>query len=72
MYQDSFALGEGEKVEIDSLKKIVEGLIHDNNIRGRVFEYDKLYRELITDERINGFENQIEELWTIINGGGYL
>lgn len=65
-------MGEGEKVEIDSLKKIVEGLIHDNNIRGRVFEYDKLYRELITDERINGFENQIEELWTIINGGGYL
>lgn len=72
MYQDSFALGQGEKAEMDSLKRVVEGLIFDNDIKERVFEYDKLYRELITDERIKGLENQIEELWTFINGGGYL
>lgn len=72
MYQKSFALGQGEESDMNRLKKVVEELITDNNIKERVQEHDRLNKQLITDDRIMVLKNQIEELWTFIHGGGYL
>jgi len=72
MYQKSFALGQGEKRDLEILKRVVEELILDNEIKNRAEEYTRLYDELLNYDRIDGLKNKVEELHTYVHGGGYL
>ncbi len=69
---DKVALGQGEKLMVEKLKKAIEGLVLDNDIKKRVVEYSEAYNQLVYDEKINELKDKIEDLWTYIHGGGYL
>lgn len=66
------ALGQGDATSIKKLCDIIKELVRDNDIKKRVEEYTKYYKELVMDDRINGLRVQIEQLLAYIHGGGYL
>jgi len=57
---------------LEILKRVVEELILDNEIKNRAEEYTRLYDELLNYDRIDGLKNKVEELHTYVHGGGYL
>jgi hypothetical protein len=70
-YKDTFALGQGENRTIKNLKKTLEELILDTNIKKRVEEYALLDKKL-DDERINELRKRINYLYEYIHGGQIL
>jgi hypothetical protein len=46
MYQNSFALGKGNQSDMNRLKRVVEELVHNNDIKQRVEGYTQLHKQL--------------------------
>jgi hypothetical protein len=71
-YQRLFAIGQGKESEMRELKRVVEQLLLDIDIKKKVEQYTELHKQLINYQKINELKNNIEELGTYIQGGGYL
>ena len=65
MYQDLFALAQGEPSDMDRL-------VIDNDTEIKVDEYTIYEKQLTNYEKIDELKDKIDELWTFIHGGGYL
>jgi archaellum component FlaC len=68
-YRDTHLLGQGDNTTIKNLKKTLEELVLDINIKKRVQQYNEFYTKLMTDERINQLQNHIDYLHEFIQGG---
>jgi hypothetical protein len=71
-HQKLFAIGQGKESDIRELKRVVEQLLLDIDIKKKVEQYTELHKQLINYQKINELKNNIEELGTYIQGGGYL
>jgi len=72
MYQDLFALAQGEPSDMDRLKTAIGQLVIDNDTEIKVDEYTIYEKQLTNYEKIDELKDKIDELWTFIHGGGYL
>ena len=57
---------------MDRFKTAIEQLANDNNIKKKLDEYTELEKQLMNHEKIDELNDEINELWTYIHGGGYL
>jgi hypothetical protein len=72
MHRELLALAQGESSDMDRLKTAIEQLVMDNDIKKKVDEYTDYEKQLTNYERINELKDRIDDLWTFIQGGGYL
>jgi hypothetical protein len=72
MYKELFALAQGESFDMDRLKTAIEQLVMDNDIEKKVDEYTDYEKQLTNYVKIDELKGRIDDLWTLIHGGGYL
>ena len=70
LYQNFTNVAQGEKPDMEKLKKVILELISNNEIKKFIEEYHNIHREL--ENKSESFKKEIRELYTLVNGGKQL
>lgn len=70
LYQNFTNVAQGEKLDMEKLKKVILELISNNEIKKFIEEYHNIHKEL--ENKSESFKKEIRELYNLVNGGKQL